>query len=102
MMRAGIAQLVRRPTYHQLDGELRKVSAVMNTQTVGNHDLLENTRRSKCIKRKAMIKKILEICTEEEMMREAKKVKWEMVNNERTGEELVEAADHLLFISKKY
>ena len=60
MMRAGMAQLVRRPTYHQLDGELRKVSAVMNTQTVGNHDLLENTRRSKCIKRKAMIKKILE------------------------------------------
>ena len=55
-----MAQLVRRPTYHQLDGELRKVSAVMNTQTVGNHDLLENTRRSKCIKRKAMIKKILE------------------------------------------
>ena len=36
------------------------------------------------------------------MMREAKKVKWEMVNNERTGEELVEAADHLLFISNKY
>ena len=54
-----MAHLVRRPTYHQLDGELRKVSAVMNTQTVGNHDLLENTRRSKCIKRKAMIKKIL-------------------------------------------
>ena len=102
MMKAGMGQIVTRTTHHREDGDSiidliftnisMKVSAVKHTTMGGDHDLLEITRRSKYIRKKATIqKRSWKEFTEERMREEAKKQKWDMFDKVRTEEELDEA-----------